>query len=183
MYLIEFYKHPDGRLMYAQAGGDQQELSSSSRKIITGIIKKIKEEYPTTYERLEQIYTGAKLNKSFFEYQIVYHFVSCNFSEFDMLSHDIDVNGNFQLEEVRCPLRGGICPDEGVICKPTPGILTPREIQVLGLMSQGYTAVIIADVLKIAKTTVDNHRKHILTKLGYNSSMMAISYYKTHYAL
>ncbi len=44
--------------------------------------------------------------------------------------------------------------------------LTPRELEVVKLIAEGYTSDEIADELVISRKTVDHHRGHILEKLG-----------------
>ncbi len=44
--------------------------------------------------------------------------------------------------------------------------LTPRELEVVKLIAEGYTSDEIADALVISRKTVDHHRCHILGKLG-----------------
>lgn len=44
--------------------------------------------------------------------------------------------------------------------------LTPRELQVVKLIAEGYTSDEIAHLLMISKKTVDHHRANILEKLG-----------------
>ncbi len=44
--------------------------------------------------------------------------------------------------------------------------LTPRELQIVRLIAQGYTAKEIGETLCISPKTVDAHRGHILRKLG-----------------
>jgi DNA-binding NarL/FixJ family response regulator len=44
--------------------------------------------------------------------------------------------------------------------------LTPRELEVVKLIAEGYTSDEIANELVISRKTVDHHRGHILEKLG-----------------
>jgi DNA-binding NarL/FixJ family response regulator len=44
--------------------------------------------------------------------------------------------------------------------------LTPRELQVVKLIAEGYTSDEIADELVISRKTVDHHRARVLDKLG-----------------
>jgi DNA-binding NarL/FixJ family response regulator len=47
--------------------------------------------------------------------------------------------------------------------------LTPRELQVVKLIAEGYTSDEIARMLMISKKTVDHHRGHVLDKLGMHN--------------
>ena len=44
--------------------------------------------------------------------------------------------------------------------------LTPREVEIVKLVAEGHTSDEIAELLVIAKKTVEHHRSHILEKLG-----------------
>jgi DNA-binding CsgD family transcriptional regulator len=46
--------------------------------------------------------------------------------------------------------------------------LTPRETQVVRLLSLGCTVKEAAKILKLAPSTVDNHKLRAMTKLGTN---------------
>ena len=51
--------------------------------------------------------------------------------------------------------------------------LTPRELQVLGLLIEGWSNRRIATALVVAERTVASHVEHILTKLGARSRALA----------
>lgn len=52
-----------------------------------------------------------------------------------------------------------------------PDDLTQRELEVLQLVARGLTSVQIAERLHISKTTVDTHRRNILSKTGLSNSV------------
>ncbi len=54
--------------------------------------------------------------------------------------------------------------------------LSPREIEVLGLVAVGLASRDIADRLSISVATVNNHRQHILEKTGAKNSAEAVRY-------
>jgi DNA-binding CsgD family transcriptional regulator/PAS domain-containing protein len=54
--------------------------------------------------------------------------------------------------------------------------LSPREIEVLGLVAVGMVSREIADRLCISVATVNNHRQHILEKTGAKNSAEAVRY-------
>lgn len=51
------------------------------------------------------------------------------------------------------------------------GILTDRELEILKLLAQDYTNREIANILNIATTTVDTHKKNIMSKLGVKNAL------------
>lgn len=55
--------------------------------------------------------------------------------------------------------------------------LSLREIEVLGLIMQGYTNNEIAEKLFVSYETVKSHRKNILLKTGAKNTAALISYY------
>jgi DNA-binding NarL/FixJ family response regulator len=54
--------------------------------------------------------------------------------------------------------------------------LTDREREVLQLIAEGHTNKEIADVLKLSSRTVQNHRAHIMEKLGMHDRGELIKY-------
>jgi DNA-binding NarL/FixJ family response regulator len=70
-----------------------------------------------------------------------------------------------------------------LVRRPTSGEphgLTPRELQVLRLISAGRTNKAIADELVLSERTVDRHVSNIFTKLGVSSRAAATAYAYEH---
>ncbi len=63
---------------------------------------------------------------------------------------------------------------KGEDCAPTP--LTPREIEIVKLISKGLIAKEIADELNLSPHTVYTHRKKIMKKLNLNTSSELVLY-------
>jgi len=59
-------------------------------------------------------------------------------------------------------------------CGPTLS-LTPRQLEVLGLLGEGAAARVIAQRLGLAETTVRNHIRAILLELGAHSQLEAVA--------
>ncbi|HPK65385.1 MAG TPA: LuxR C-terminal-related transcriptional regulator [Thermoanaerobaculia bacterium] len=68
--------------------------------------------------------------------------------------------------------RGAKRPKE---CRPGHSPLTPRETEVLRLLSRGLTVEEIGERLGIAVTTVRNHAQRLLPKLGASSRVEAVA--------
>jgi two-component system, NarL family, response regulator NreC len=68
--------------------------------------------------------------------------------------------------------------------KPPPGqpieILTPRELDILQFLIQGYTNRQIADELSLSVRTVEGHRSNLSAKLGLHSRVDLIRYAREH---
>lgn len=62
----------------------------------------------------------------------------------------------------------------------TLGTLTPREREVLKLITKGLPAHAIANRLSISRATVRNHTQNILSKLGVHSKLAAVAVANRH---
>jgi DNA-binding CsgD family transcriptional regulator len=60
--------------------------------------------------------------------------------------------------------------------EPDAPKLTHRELEVLGLLAQGLTAVSIGLRLRISSGTVRKHLEHIYEKTGYRDRLLAVEY-------
>lgn len=67
-------------------------------------------------------------------------------------------------------------PDSSSCAGDRGNLLTPREIEVLGLVAVGLASDEIGDRLCISTATVNNHRGHILEKLGVRNSAEAVAW-------
>ena len=65
----------------------------------------------------------------------------------------------------------------GTACIINTQKLSVREIEIIGLVMQGYTNHEIARKLFISYETVKSHRKHILLKTGAKNTAALINYY------
>ena len=55
-------------------------------------------------------------------------------------------------------------------------LITPREEQILKLISEGLTSSEIAERLYVSKRTIDTHRTHLMQKLNLKSLPELIKY-------
>jgi DNA-binding NarL/FixJ family response regulator len=53
--------------------------------------------------------------------------------------------------------------------RPRPNLLTPRELEVAGLVSRGLSNRGIGEALGIARATATLHVEHVRGKLGFHS--------------
>jgi len=91
-------------------------------------------------------------------------------------------------DDWRPPGRNGLAPgawnaSAGQGSAPTYGEtdapkLTHRELEVLGLLAQGLTAVSIGLRLRISSGTVRKHLEHIYEKTGYRDRLLAVEFAK-----
>lgn len=107
MAQIEFLTDAVGKLFYRQ-DGITKELNDIDIDIITTMYGIIKNRYPKAYEAISSIYSDRLM--------IVRRFIACNMMNDDILQYDLNEN-IINVEDVKCPLKGGLCKWEGIICK------------------------------------------------------------------
>ncbi len=66
---------------------------------------------------------------------------------------------------------------------PPVEILTPREVEVLRLIAQGYTNRQTAQALCISVRTVESHRANLMDKLDLRSRVALVRYAKEHHLI
>jgi two-component system response regulator NreC len=96
------------------------------------------------------------------------------------------------ISAIKIIMRGDMYVDPSVLrsllnedhklSKPTIELepITPREIEVLRLIVQGYTNRQIANELQISVRTVEGHRANLSEKLGLHSRVELVRYAKKH---
>ncbi|MBO5271654.1 MAG: helix-turn-helix transcriptional regulator [Muribaculaceae bacterium] len=175
---IEFYNSPDGSVNIKPFGQPMFVYDESCKKITQEMIVLIRDLYPAAFTALAELYSKSERNKDFFEFRIVHRFIRCNFGEYDALTYDINSVGEFNMEDVRCPLRGE-CLFEGLICRsPMNTELSPRESEVAHLLAKGYSRQEVADELEISIYTVTRHITNIKARLHLKNTNQIISKFK-----
>ena len=140
------------------------------------IFNKIEKEYPKAFDALCREYQLSMGNLPFFRYKVVKRFLKCNMGEYDSTHEDMRKD-EWNLEVVKCPMRGE-CKLEGVVCKPTRfSGLSRREEEVLFLAAEGKTSHEIAEALFLAEATVNHHVSNILRKVDAKNMKNAIMKY------
>lgn len=174
---IEFYNTPEGDVMMKEFGKSAIVLKDTERPTIEYMLTIIRDRYPKAHVRLMQLYSSSTMNRWHYEFRVVHRFIRCNFGEYDQYSLDINHNGQFVFEEVKCPLRGE-CEHENVICRPElDTALTEREIEVFRLIASNLQTDKIASELHISPCTVNRHRENIKAKIGVNTVAEMVSYW------
>jgi DNA-binding CsgD family transcriptional regulator len=173
---IEFSITGDGSTVMVQDGQKPRLFSEIDHDIIKHFITLIESRYPNAHEALTEEY-GQYQN---FKYRAVNRFIKCNWGNDDEIK-DIDADGNFNFEHVRCPLRGGDCVWEDTICHPREvNNLSKREIEVARLVAEGKSLKQIAQQLFISVRTVESHRDNIYSKLGINKQSQLTEFILKH---
>jgi len=176
---IEFFKTPDGCVMYKRQGGVVRELGEQDRDLVCAMLSLIRTRYPEAFDALSELYSRSEKNRAYYEWCMVSRFVRCNLGDYDTQTIDIDADGFVRFEQMKCPLMGtGDCRWEDVICKPTLSTgLTSRELELLPLIAEGLQSHEIAERMNIARCTVDHHRQNIMAKLGKRSATELAAWY------
>lgn len=176
---IEFFKTPDGDVMYKRQGEGVRQLTEHDRDLVLDILSLIRTRYPEAFAALSDIYSKSEKNRLWYEFRMVSRFIRCNLGDYDTQSIDIDADGMMHFEQMKCPLMGADdCPWECVICHPKLSTgLTSREQELLPLFAEGLQSWEIAERMCISKNTVDRHRQNILAKTGKRSTTELAAYY------
>jgi DNA-binding NarL/FixJ family response regulator len=98
-------------------------------------------------------------------------------SELETALYLISKGNKFYSDQVLVQL----ATDKGIeftpeIDKPQKIALTPRELEVLKLIAQEFSGTQIAEKLFISPTTVETHRKHLMQKLGVQTTIGLVKY-------
>ena len=174
---IEFYNTPDGEVMVKKIGEAAVTFKETDREFISEMLSIINDRYPKAYKKLMELHSVSSMNRTHYEYEVVHHFIRCNFGEYDQFNHDINAFGQFIFEEVKCPLRGH-CKYEGVICKPELDTqLTEREMEVFRLLATHMSIDDIAEELSISKFTIIRHKENIKSRLNCKKVSELIAYW------
>lgn len=175
----EIFTTPAGKVMIVQDSKViELQQNNECRDFITEFMECMEKNYKIAHEALREYYKIVLPNYPKYRYMIVSRFIRCNMGEMDTLKRDIDKNGKFHFEEVKCPLRGE-CKLENVCCKPQfTSTLSEREMQVLQLMvKDGLSSEGISRKLCISKFTADNHRRHIHAKTKTKTPVELAGYF------
>lgn len=162
---IEFYITPNGEVMINSTAAGVRKFEASDRVFVRRMMDKIEQLYPESLKALSSHYQKLAAVPAIFEFTIVRRFIKCNFGEYDSVM-DIDQFGNFNFEEVSCPMRGE-CPLEDIACKPKfNSKLSDREFEIMRLRYDGVKLEEIAEKLFISVDTVRTHKRNAFRRVG-----------------
>jgi DNA-binding CsgD family transcriptional regulator len=176
---IEFFKSPDGCVLYKRQGESVRELMEQDRDLVGALLDLIRTRYPEAFVALSDLYSRSERNRPYYEWRMASRFIRCNLGSYDTQTIDIDAEGRLHFEQMQCPLMGsGDCRYECVICRPKLNTgLTTRELELLPLLADGLQSWEIAERLSVSKNTVDRHRQNILAKLSLRSTTELSAWY------
>ncbi len=183
MEAIEFRVSPDGEVYFKEGNKPERRLTRFEKTVCVHVLGLIHDKFPGAWARLKNLYkpkSNGSAHKDQAAFSMVDRFIRCNFGEHDLLTPDIE-HEILHFEEVRCPLRGKYCPDEGVICKPQSLIkLSPAEREVAHLYLYGETFDEIARQLGKSPQTVKAQLHSIKKKTGAKNCREIIKVMRMH---
>lgn len=171
MKKIEFWCTPEGEVRFRTDSNKEEKLDKFSKDVIESVLFIVESRFPVAYKTLMKAHDEVK-DEAEKRYRMTEHFVRCNFGSHDTLTYDV-VNTRFNLEEVKCPMRGRtwLCPYEGVICKPYKQIkLTQEQKDILQRYCNGMDTQEIADDIGKKKNTVKNILAKLKEKFGVKTA-------------
>lgn len=164
---IEFYVTPKGEVMVHSLEGVHQ-YTPSDRRFTSLMMEKVEQLYPQALSAMSKNYQRLMPVPAIFEFTMIRRFIKCNFGKYDSVM-DIDHFGNFNFEEVSCPLRGE-CALEEIVCKPKFNTdLSDREKEIMELYYNGFKCEAIAEKLFISIETVRTHKKNAFRRVNVHS--------------
>jgi DNA-binding CsgD family transcriptional regulator len=173
---IEFFSLAAGERMYRH-NDDVHLFDETKTDIVDYSYQYIGMRYAAAMARLTELFSSAQPNFSFFRFKVVDRFVRCNFSSSDT-KLDIDEDGIFNLEYVSCPLRGGVCPDEGIICLPKLTMnIRKSEMLVFSQLKNGLSYDEIGANLHISPITVKHHCEALRKTIGVSTNERLIAFW------
>jgi DNA-binding NarL/FixJ family response regulator len=176
-YGIEFHTSPEGEILIKQDGEPMRELTEQDTELISELFDRIRRDYPEAFKCLSETYRKSDKNILYFRFLCVRRFIRCNFGNYDTLTEDIDNAGQFNFEQVQCPLRGE-CSGYKIICSPKFNTkLSSREWQILEMYVKPMEMHQIADELYLSQHTIDQHIRNIREKTGCKSKAELINMY------
>lgn len=175
---IEFFRFPDGEVMFRAENNFVKSFSMAETEIIEYQYQYIGLKYAGAMVRLIELFSASQKNIAFFRFKVVDRFNRCNFSCLNTSKMDIDEDGIFHLEFVKCPLRGGSCPDEGIICQPRLTLnIRKSEMLVYAQLKNGLSYDEISQVLSISPVTVKHHCEALRRQIGVSTNEKLIAFW------
>ncbi|MBO4689395.1 MAG: helix-turn-helix transcriptional regulator [Paludibacteraceae bacterium] len=171
MKRIEFYTFNDE--VWYRTDTEHAKLTEKS-PIVERMLEEVSVLYPKAYTALDKEYQRLTDIQER-HYRMALRFVKCNFGEIDNVL-DIQSNGKWVFECVKCPLRGE-CRWEGVICQPEfDSELSKREKEILKHVYDGLSIQDIAEAMYLSPHTVKNHIRNAYARLDIHSTQEFMAY-------
>lgn len=165
---IEFFGTPEGEIEIREYDKAPYTYTEKNIELTNAMWKRIENFYPDAASALRKEYSRYAGNRLNYVYRMVHRFIRCNFKEYDR-TLDIDHNGLFYFEQVKCPLIGE-CLLWDIVCNPQFNCkLSSREMEIMELFYEGWKQEDIAEHLSISIRTVETHKSNAFRKVKVDS--------------
>ncbi|WP_164112108.1 MULTISPECIES: response regulator transcription factor [Sphingobacterium] len=147
------------------------------------LIEKLVEQYPNVKVIvLSMLNNTQNVSQAFEKGAKGYLVKNVSYDELLFAINHISNGGRYLCEELAMLLLERVMAQESGFASyekdtsTTDVELSERELEVLQLISEGYTNVEIADKLFLSKRTVEGHRQNLIEKAGVKNSASLIKY-------
>ena len=129
---------------------------------------KFKAKYPKSFKALSSLYSD--------KFSITKRFIACNLINDDVLTFDLN-DATINVEDVKCPLRGGFCKWEGVICRCTNQFdISASDIELVKMLKKGCAYTNIAHHFKVSVDAIKKRISRLKKRTGANSRIELINF-------
>lgn len=177
---VEFFQSPKGQICISQDGKINELELSKYAELLHNLDNEVNEEFPKAFERVDQRVLEKNPNLKVNPYRRsllrAERFIRCNWGRFDGYA-DISKDGKLHLENPQCPLKGGSCPDENVICNPERRTqLSDREKECVLALCMGKDVSEIATDLGLQQVSVETYLKKAMKRTGVNDRAKLVAW-------
>ena len=167
MFYLLFFKDAVGKIYYRE-GLTTKELTDTEYGIVTTMYGLIKAKYPKTFRALSSLYSD-RLN-------ITKRFIACNLMNDDVVAFDLN-DLTINVEDVKCPLRGGFCKWEGIICRCTNQFdISEDDIELVKMLKKGCEYTNIAHHFRVSVDAIKKRISRLKKRTGASSRIELINY-------
>ncbi len=167
MAQIEFFTDSVGKIYYRE-GLTTKELTDTEYGIVTTMYGLIKAKYPKTFRALSSLYSDRL--------SITKRFIACNLMNDDVVAFDLN-DLTINVEDVKCPLRGGFCKWEGIICRCTNQFdISEDDIELVKMLKIGCEYTNIAHHFRVSVDAIKKRISRLKKRTGASSRIELINY-------
>ena len=167
MAKIEFFTDAEGRMFYRE-DGITRELVDNEYGVVTTMYGLIKDKFPKSFKALSSLYPDRLT--------ITRRFSACNLMNDDSVTFDLN-EGTVNIEDVRCPLRGGLCKWEGLICRCNNQFnMSEDDIELVRLLKKGMQYTNIARHFEVSIDAIKKRVSRLKKRTGARNIVELVNY-------